>query len=102
MTAAVATKPPPTKRHRVAVLGATACDGIESAAILVSAHANRVAVEHGHTICMSVALEERATAADVERAIADWRGAEAARGLPTSPDRPLILTDQTDQPQPRR
>jgi aspartate-semialdehyde dehydrogenase len=83
-------------------LGANAGDSITSADILVSAHANRVPVEHGHTVCMSIALEQRADARDVERAIADWRGADAARGLPTSPDRPLIVSDQPDHPQPRR
>jgi aspartate-semialdehyde dehydrogenase len=68
----------------------------------VSAHANRVPVEHGHTVCLSVQLEEKADAKEVERAIAEWRGDPSARGLPSSPERPLIVSDQPDQPQPRR
>jgi aspartate-semialdehyde dehydrogenase len=75
---------------------------IRHADFLVSAHANRVPVEHGHTVCLSVALETRADAAEVARAIAEWRGDESARGLPSSPERPLLLTEQPDQPQPRR
>jgi aspartate-semialdehyde dehydrogenase len=83
-------------------LGAVDGGTIKSASFPVSAHANRVAVEHGHTICMSVGLESPVDAAEVERAIADWRGAEEARGLPSSPERALLLSDQPDQPQPRR
>jgi aspartate-semialdehyde dehydrogenase len=75
---------------------------IQSASFPVSAHANRVPVEHGHTVCMSIELATKADAADIERAVADWRGAEEARGLPSAPDRPIIIGDQPDQPQPRR
>ncbi|MGH7619903.1 MAG: aspartate-semialdehyde dehydrogenase [Gemmatimonadaceae bacterium] len=75
---------------------------VHSAEFPVSAHANRVAVEHGHTVCMSIGLSKRATAEDVQRAIAEWRGAESARQLPSSPERPLMLSTELDQPQPRR
>lgn len=83
-------------------LGSAARDHIESAAFPVSAHANRVPVEHGHTVCMSIELENKADARAVQQAIADWRGAESARGLPTSPERPLVVSEQPDHPQPRR
>lgn len=83
-------------------LGTRKRSSIESAAFPVSAHANRVPVEHGHTVCTSLALAKRAKPEDVERAISDWRGAESARGLPTAPERPVIVTDQPDRPQPRR
>jgi aspartate-semialdehyde dehydrogenase len=83
-------------------LGTNAGETIASANMLVSAHANRVPVEHGHTVCMSIELEQRANAAEVERAIAEWRGADDARALPTSPERPIVVSAQPDQPQPRR
>lgn len=83
-------------------LGTAAHDHIDSAPFPVSAHANRVPVEHGHTICMSIELATKADPRDVQRAIADWRGAESARGLPTSPERPLVVSEQPDHPQPRR
>jgi aspartate-semialdehyde dehydrogenase len=75
---------------------------IASARFPVSAHANRVAVEHGHTVCMSLELGAKADAKEVQRAIADWRGASEALGLPTSPDRAVIVADEPDEPQPRR
>jgi len=83
-------------------LGRVDGDTIASADFPVSAHANRVAVEHGHTICMSIELATKADPAEVERAIADWSGAKEARGLPSAPARPVVVADQPDQPQPRR
>jgi aspartate-semialdehyde dehydrogenase len=83
-------------------LGTVDADVIRSGPFGVSAHANRVAVEHGHTVCLSIALETRADARDVERAIAEWRGADAARGLPSAPERAVIVSDEPDHPQPRR
>jgi len=83
-------------------LGTVESDTIRSAPFGVSAHANRVAVENGHTVCLSIALQSRADARDVERAIADWRGADAAHELPSAPARPVLVADEPDAPQPRR
>lgn len=83
-------------------LGFVEDDAVHSAPFIVSAHANRVPVEHGHTICMSIGLDTRASAEDVGRAIAEWRGDAAVHGLPSAPERPVIVSDQADHPQPRR
>ena len=56
-----------------------------SATFTVSAHANRVPVEHGHTVCMSIGFEEKPTP---EAAIADnarVEGIPRREGLPTRP-----------------
>ena len=83
-------------------LGAMEGESVREAPIVASAHANRVAVEHGHTICLSVALRDRASIEDVEQTLAEWRGADVARGLPTAPERALVVSDEVDRPQPRR
>jgi aspartate-semialdehyde dehydrogenase len=83
-------------------LGALDGGAIRLAGTVVAAQTNRVAVENGHTICVSLELEQRATAADARAALQAWRGADDARGLPTSPERPLIVRDEPDRPQPRR
>ena len=83
-------------------LGSVNGDGITSAPMKVSAHCNRVPVENGHTVCMSLRLRQRARAEDVEDALRAWRGADAAQGLPTAPARPLVVADASDRPQPRR
>jgi aspartate-semialdehyde dehydrogenase len=82
-------------------LGATKNGLIESAPFKVSSHANRVPVEHGHTICMSIELVKKASPDDVSAAIAAWTGAPAARGLPSAPDRPVQMATNPDRPQPR-
>ena len=83
-------------------LGTVDGDSIVSAPLTVSAHCSRVPVEHGHTVCLSLELREKAEPEEVRAAIAEWRGAEVARGLPTAPARPVELADEADRPQPRR
>lgn len=83
-------------------LGRTDGEFVVDAPIAVTAHANRVPVTDGHTVCLSVALEHRADAERVAEAIEDWRGAHEARGLPSAPERPLLLARDADRPQPRR
>lgn len=75
---------------------------INDARMGISAHTNRVPVEHGHIVLMSVELENKADIAEVTRTIAQWRGAEEACGLPSSPDQALLVVDEADRPQPRR
>ena len=84
------------------MLGMYARGAVHHAPIAVSAHTNRVPVEHGHTVCLSVGFEERVKPEDAVAALREWRGAEEARGLPTSPERPLLVADDPDRPQPRR
>lgn len=74
--------------------------------VRVAAHANRVAVEHGHTACVSVGFARRATPADVVDALRAWRGPDGlapwlAR-CPSAPASPVYVTDAADRPQPRR
>lgn len=86
-------------RKFLGVLG----DGhIAEAPIGVASHTNRVPVEHGHTVVMSVELERPADIEAVEATVSQWRGAPEACGLPTSPARALVVTSSPDRPQPRR
>ena len=84
------------------MLGRLMNGAVQPAPIVISAHTNRVPVEHGHTVCLSVGFEDRVTPDDAIDVLREWRGAEIARGLPTSPERPLIVTGEPDRPQPRR
>ena len=83
-------------------LGSLGDGQIDPAPMTVSAHCNRVPVENGHTVCVSIRLRERATADEVIGVLRAWTGADVARGLPSSPDRPLHVADAPDRPQPRR
>jgi aspartate-semialdehyde dehydrogenase len=84
------------------ILGTMNGDAVSLAPIAISAHANRVAVEHGHTVCMSIRLANKASEGDVRASLGEWRGAEIARTLHSAPDRALLYTELPDRPQPRR
>jgi len=75
---------------------------IEDAALVASSHTNRVPVEHGHTVVMSLELARKAGIDEITAALAEWSGAAEAKGLPSAPDRPLVVATQGDRPQPRR
>lgn len=84
------------------LLGVLDAGAITPAELTVSAHANRVPVEHGHTVCMSVKLDREATAAEAAAALRSWRGERVCSGLPSAPEPPLVVRDEPDRPQARR
>ena len=88
------------------LLGQVEGDGIRSLDARISAHCNRVAVEDGHTECVSVKLKRSATHEDIVEAWANFQpfGPTAShRGvhLPTAPIHPIEFEASVDRPQPR-
>jgi aspartate-semialdehyde dehydrogenase len=75
---------------------------ITPAALRVSAQANRVAVEHGHTACLAMSLERTASPEDAVAAMREWRGSPGVAGLPSAPAPPLVVSDDPARPQARR
>ena len=73
---------------------------IEAHSLTVSAHCNRVAVEDGHTACVSIKLRQKATR---EELLSLWREFLPLAGehLPSAPDQPVEFEDGIDRPQPR-
>lgn len=69
--------------------------------LAVSATCTRVAVLEGHTEAAYVALRKKATVAEVAAAMREWKGAQAARGLPSSPPAWIEVLDDPFRPQPR-
>lgn len=84
------------------ILGTLGAAGVDDADIVVSAQCCRVPVVDGHTEAASVRLRAPATAEDVSAALREWRSPLAGMGLPTAPDRPLVVFDDPRFPQPRR
>ena len=76
-------------------------NGIEMLDAKVSAHCNRVAVEDGHTECVSIKFKNEGHAGGdscgVERVCCRCR----ALHLPTAPDQPVEYDASVDRPQPR-
>jgi aspartate-semialdehyde dehydrogenase len=84
------------------ILGAYADGAVTTAPFVISAHTNRVAVEHGHTVCVSVEFAQAVTPEMATEVLREWRGDPASHGLPSSPPAPLVVHTAHDRPQPRR
>ncbi len=82
------------------LLGRLAGTRVEMLDAKVSAHCNRVAVEDGHTECVSVKLKTKATREEILAAWAEFQPL-AGDGLPTAPEVPVAYEDGLDRPQPR-
>lgn len=93
---------PKIERELAKMLGKLENNAITHAPMIVTAHTNRVAVENGHTACISVGFEKKPSVEDAIATLRDWKGFAPARGLPTSPEHVLFVHDQADAPQPRR
>lgn len=98
----IADEEPKLERELAKMLGTVDHGAVRNAPLAVSAHANRVPTEHGHLVCLSVALERPASLAEALGVLRAWRGHADARGLPSSPGLPLEVTDAPDRPQTRR
>jgi aspartate-semialdehyde dehydrogenase len=83
------------------ILGRLTSDGILQHGLTVSAQCNRVPVVDGHTLCVSVRLERRATTAELREAFDSFRGEPQTLGVPSAPERPIVCLDDPDGPQPR-
>ena len=84
------------------ILGALNGRRVEPASIGISAHANRVAVQHGHTVCMTLAFERPVTPDEATGVLEGWRGHAVCQGLPSAPEKPLVLRAEDDRPQARK
>jgi aspartate-semialdehyde dehydrogenase len=93
---------PKLERELLKLLGTCQDGEVINAGFKVSAHANRVAVENGHTICMTMGFEETPTPEAAVETLREWQGFPQTAGLPTRPDHPLVVTDLPDRPQPKR
>jgi aspartate-semialdehyde dehydrogenase len=93
---------PKLEREMQKMLGTVEGTRIAHAPFVVSAHANRVAVEHGHTVVLSAKFRTKPTVAQALATLRAWRGEDVVRGLPSAPAEPLVVTEDPARPQPRR
>lgn len=84
------------------MLGQLDGDHVVPAGTRISAHANRVPVENGHTICMSLDFARPVSPEEASKVLREWTGDPACRLLPSAPARAVVVTDEPDRPQPRR
>jgi aspartate-semialdehyde dehydrogenase len=67
----------------------------------LSTSCNRIPVLYGHTMCI-FAQTERPTSVDEAKAVfAEWSGPPQELQLPSAPEKPIIVMEDEDRPQPR-
>jgi len=84
------------------ILGAFAGDHIVDLPAAVSAHCNRVPVVDGHTVAVSVTLEQKVTKADLLAAYRTFDALPQQKGLPSAPKPAVVYLEEDNRPQPRR
>jgi aspartate-semialdehyde dehydrogenase len=98
----IAEEEPKLEREMLKLLGRLDNGSVTSGDFKVSAQTNRVAVEHGHTICITASFRERPSPEQALETLRAWKGARSTWDLPSRPEHPLVVTDSADRPQPRR
>jgi aspartate-semialdehyde dehydrogenase len=83
------------------ILGIFNGKNIDLAAFPVSAQCNRVPVEDGHTESVSIKLARKTTAAEIADLLRNYAGLPQQLKLPSAPERPFLVMDAPDRPQPR-
>ena len=83
------------------MLGDLSAGTIEPGDFQVSAQVNRVPVLDGHLVALSIGLRNKADLEDIIRALDTFKVSDSISGLPSAPDRALLLRHEEDRPQPR-
>jgi len=84
------------------ILGALSGDVIKPVSIKISAQCNRVPVYDGHTETLSIKLKGNPRLAEVRQALLDFSGLPQELELPSAPEKPILVLDAPDRPQPAR
>jgi aspartate-semialdehyde dehydrogenase len=83
------------------ILGKLVGQTIQPAEFNISAHTNRVAVVDGHTVCLSIELDQKTNPKEAARVLREYQAPEISRGLPSAPDPVIKVLDEPNRPQPR-
>lgn len=83
------------------LLGRLEGEAVEEAEMTISAQCHRVATREGHLEAVSVKLGQEASVEEVVEALWDFRGPLQDLGLPSAPERPIVVRGENDRPQPR-
>lgn len=83
------------------LLGRLQDGAIADAEMKVSAQCNRVNVTDGHMASARVKLMQSASLDEVRKALASFTSVPQELKLHSAPDRPVIVRDENDRPQPR-
>ena len=73
----------------------------KAAGFAISAHCHRVHVSDGHTLATSIKTTRSASPEDAVATLRAFRSPLASLGLPSLPERPVLVREELDRPQPR-
>ena len=69
----------------------------------ISAHCNRIPVTDGHTACVSVEFGvKKPSIEEVKKIWTEFKSLPQELKFPMAPERPIIIREETDRPQPRK
>jgi aspartate-semialdehyde dehydrogenase len=83
------------------ILGRLEGEIIKEAEMIISAQCHRVATREGHLEAVSVKLGQEADRQEVMETLRSFRGPLQGLGLPSAPERPIVVREENDRPQPR-
>ncbi len=83
------------------ILGRYNGRSIDLADFAVSAQCNRVPVEDGHTESVSVKLSHSIAPGEIVTLMREFSGPPQSLKLPSAPERPILVMEENDRPQPR-
>ncbi len=89
------------EEETVKILGRIEGQAIEAAQIKVSAQTHRVNVADGHMGAIRVKLRREASLTQVREAFESFRSLPQELALHTAPERPILVREERDRPQPR-
>jgi len=83
------------------ILGSLNNGTVKPAPFEIFASCNRVPVTDGHLKSVFMTLEEETTVEELVMTMKSFKGLPQQLGLPTSPERPIIVRSEVDRPQTR-
>jgi aspartate-semialdehyde dehydrogenase len=89
------------ERETKKILGRFVDGRIEMHPVTVSATTTRVPVFDGHTESVSVKLRKQTSLDEIKNALGNYTSLPQRLRLPSAPEHPVVLREETDRPQPR-
>ncbi len=83
------------------MLGEVKGDQLILSPLQISAHANRVAVTDGHTVCASVEFASPVSPEKAIKVLQDYHSPVESADLPSAPHPVIVVRSEIDRPQPR-
>jgi len=83
------------------ILGTFSAGEVQPADITISASCNRVNVKDGHLEVVFVELESKPSVEEIIEAFRTFTGEPQRLKLPTAPEKPIVVREEIDRPQPR-